>query len=140
MKPHRIRMTHNLLINYGLYEKMEIFVSEREKEKEKKKHVFSSSFKVFCTRFNNCVVCAQRPHWADKREMTKFHSDDYVDFLSTITPDNMLSYVNQLQMFNVGEDCPVFDGMYEYCRISAGGSIGNERLARAPPSASVLVV
>jgi histone deacetylase 1/2 len=62
--------------------------------------------------------------------MTKFHSDDYVDFLSTITPDNMLSYVNQLQMFNVGEDCPVFDGMYEYCRISAGGSIGNERLAR----------
>jgi hypothetical protein len=26
MKPHRIRMTHNLLINYGLYEKMEIYV------------------------------------------------------------------------------------------------------------------
>ena len=29
MKPHRIRMTHNLMINYGLYEKMEIFVSQR---------------------------------------------------------------------------------------------------------------
>lgn len=27
MKPHRIRMTHNLLLNYGLYRKMEIFVS-----------------------------------------------------------------------------------------------------------------
>lgn len=26
MKPHRIRMTHNLLLNYGLYRKMEIFV------------------------------------------------------------------------------------------------------------------
>ena len=25
MKPHRIRMTHNLLVNYGLYRKMEIF-------------------------------------------------------------------------------------------------------------------
>jgi len=27
MKPHRIRMTHNLLLNYGLYRKMEIYVS-----------------------------------------------------------------------------------------------------------------
>ena len=26
MKPHRIRMTHNLLINYGLYQKMQIYV------------------------------------------------------------------------------------------------------------------
>ena len=27
MKPHRIRMAHNLLLNYGLYRKMEIYVS-----------------------------------------------------------------------------------------------------------------
>ena len=27
MKPHRMRMTHNLLLNYGLYRKMEIYVS-----------------------------------------------------------------------------------------------------------------
>lgn len=27
MKPHRIRMTHNLLLNYGLYRKMEIYAS-----------------------------------------------------------------------------------------------------------------
>jgi len=27
MKPHRIRMTHNLILNYGLYRKMEIYVS-----------------------------------------------------------------------------------------------------------------
>ena len=25
MKPHRIRMAHNLLLNYGLYKKMEIY-------------------------------------------------------------------------------------------------------------------
>lgn len=28
MKPHRIRMTHSLVMNYGLYKKMEIYVSE----------------------------------------------------------------------------------------------------------------
>lgn len=27
MKPHRIRMTHNLILNYGLYRKMEVYVS-----------------------------------------------------------------------------------------------------------------
>jgi histone deacetylase 1/2 len=26
MKPHRIRMTHSLVVNYGLYKKMEIYV------------------------------------------------------------------------------------------------------------------
>ena len=24
---------------------------------------------------------------------------------------------------NVGEDCPVFDGLYEFCQLSAGGSV-----------------
>lgn len=30
MKPHRIRMAHSLIMNYGLYKKMEIYVSFQE--------------------------------------------------------------------------------------------------------------
>lgn len=26
--------------------------------------------------------------------------------------------------FNVGEDCPVFEGLFDFCKASAGGSIG----------------
>jgi hypothetical protein len=26
---------------------------------------------------------------------------------------------------NVGDDCPVFDGLFEFCSISAGGSMGS---------------
>lgn len=26
-------------------------------------------------------------------------------------------------LVNVGEDCPVYSGLYEFCQISAGGSI-----------------
>uniref|UniRef100_A0A915JH34 Histone deacetylase n=1 Tax=Romanomermis culicivorax TaxID=13658 RepID=A0A915JH34_ROMCU len=89
MKPHRIRMTHNLLLNYGLYRKMEIY----------------------------------RPHKASFDEMTRYHSDDYMMFLRNIRPDNMSEYNKQMQRFNVGEDCPVYDGLYEFCQISAGGSI-----------------
>jgi hypothetical protein len=28
------------------------------------------------------------------------------------------------QSDNVGDDCPVFDGLFDYCSISAGGSMG----------------
>lgn len=32
MKPHRIRMAHSLIMNYGLYKKMEIYVSRTVSE------------------------------------------------------------------------------------------------------------
>jgi histone deacetylase 1/2 len=54
MKPHRIRMTHNLLLNYKLYKRMEVF----------------------------------RPPRATFDEITRFHSDDYINFLRIISPDN----------------------------------------------------
>ncbi|KAJ3827391.1 histone deacetylase complex catalytic component RPD3 [Lentinula raphanica] len=97
MKPTRIRMCHSLVMNYGLYKKMEIF----------------------------------RAKPATKREMTQFHSDEYVDFLSKITPSNMNSFVREQHKYNVGDDCPVFDGLFDYCSISAGGSMeGAARLSR----------
>ena len=58
-------------------------------------------------------------------EMTKFHSDDYIRFLRSIRPDNMGEYSKLLQRFNVGEDCPVFDGLYEFCQLSCGGSVAS---------------
>lgn len=45
-------------------------------------------------------------------------------FLRTITPDTMNDLAKQMQRFNVGEDCPVFDGLYQFCQASSGGSIG----------------
>ncbi|THY86482.1 hypothetical protein D6C80_09894 [Aureobasidium pullulans] len=63
--------------------------------------------------------------------MTQFHTDEYVDFLSKVTPDNMDSYAKEQGKYNVGDDCPVFDGLFEYCGISAGGSMeGAARLNR----------
>lgn len=66
-----------------------------------------------------------RPHKATQDEMTKFHSDEYIRFLRSIRPDNMNEYSKQMQRFNVGEDCPVFDGLYEFCQLSAGGSVAS---------------
>ncbi|POW05170.1 hypothetical protein PSHT_10916 [Puccinia striiformis] len=63
--------------------------------------------------------------------MAQFHTDDYVDFLSKVTPDNMEEFSKEQTKFNLGDDCPVFDGLFEYCSISAGGSMeGAARLSR----------
>ncbi|KDN38039.1 hypothetical protein K437DRAFT_276391 [Tilletiaria anomala UBC 951] len=68
---------------------------------------------------------------ATKREMSQFHTDEYVEFLHRVTPDNIDNFVKEQAKFNVGDDCPVFDGLFEYCSISAGGSMeGAARLSR----------
>ncbi|KAJ9106196.1 histone deacetylase [Naganishia friedmannii] len=97
MKPTRIRMCHSLVMNYGLYKKMEIF----------------------------------RAKPATRREMTQFHTDDYVEFLHRINPENANNYAREQLKYNVGDDSPIFDGLFEYCSISAGGSMeGAARLSR----------
>jgi histone deacetylase 1/2 len=65
---------------------------------------------------------AQKPKMSTNEQMQKFHSEDYVDFLSKINPDNMKLYTNLMQKHNVGEytDCPVFDGLYEFCQLYTG--------------------
>ncbi|KAF9106980.1 histone deacetylase [Mortierella sp. GBA35] len=92
MKPHRVRMCHTLVTNYGLYKKMDVI----------------------------------RPKRATARQMTRFHNDEYVDFLARLTPEMVggegMSESTK-HLFNLGDDCPVFDGLFEFCSISAGGSI-----------------
>lgn len=92
MKPHRIRMAHNLIVHYSLHRRMEIV----------------------------------RPFPAGPEDIRRFHSDDYVDFLASVTPDTLHDHTHarHLKRFNVGEDCPVFDGIFEFCQASSGGSIG----------------
>lgn len=89
MKPHRIRMAHNLVLAYDLYSKMRIL----------------------------------RPTRASPTDMTRFHTTEYVQFLQMATPDNTQNQTDLYDKFNVGEDSPVFDGLFEFCQISAGGSI-----------------
>jgi histone deacetylase 1/2 len=91
MKPHRLKLTHHLLLASGLFRRMDIY----------------------------------RPHLASAAEMARFHAEDYIDFLQRVVPDNTRPFLSQMAQFNVGEctDCPIFDGMFEFCQIYTGASI-----------------
>ena len=53
MKPHRMRMTHDLVSAYGMLDKMQVL----------------------------------RPRRASPENMTAFHTDEYIHFLSRVTPE-----------------------------------------------------
>ncbi len=54
-------MTHNLVVNYGLYRKMDCF----------------------------------RPKLVPAAELTRFHSDDYINFLRLISPGELGTYTDR---------------------------------------------
>jgi histone deacetylase 1/2 len=89
MKPHRLCMTHNLILSYDLHKHLQIY----------------------------------RPRVSTSEEFTQFHSEDYVSFLSKITPDKQQQYAEQMRRFNLGEDCPIFDHLFDFCKRYTGGSL-----------------
>ncbi|TRY91103.1 hypothetical protein DNTS_020400 [Danionella cerebrum] len=89
MKPHRLSLTHSLVLHYGLYKKMMVF----------------------------------KPYTASQHDMCRFHSEDYIDFLQKVSPNNMQGFTKSLNAFNVGDDCPVFPGLFEFCSRYTGASL-----------------
>ncbi|XP_050258461.1 histone deacetylase 6-like [Quercus robur] len=87
MKPHRIRMAHNLMVHYSLHHRIEI----------------------------------NRPFLANPFDIRRFHFEDYVDFLTFVTPKTLSdhSFSRHLKRFNISKDCPLF----EFYQSFAGGSI-----------------
>eukprot|EP00958_Prasinococcus_capsulatus_P019772 scaffold2482_cov407-Prasinococcus_capsulatus_cf.AAC.12 len=84
-----------------------------------------------CTRTWRCVVLAGarasttvlRPPLASAEQLKAFHADDYIDFLRSVNPENQAELVQGVRRFNVGEDCPAFEGLFDYCRRYTGGSL-----------------
>lgn len=89
MKPHRLAVTHSLVLNYGLYKKTQVY----------------------------------RPYRASTHDMCRFHSEEYIDFLQNVTPQNVQNFTKSLSQFNVGDDCPVFDGLFDFCAMYTGASL-----------------
>lgn len=65
----------------------------------------------------------KRPFHASYENLVSFHSQEYINFLSSVSGENMRELSKDLAKFNVREDCPVFAGLYDYCKLTAGGTI-----------------
>lgn len=106
MKTKRMKMVHSMIKNYGL----------------------SNSLKLYHSRE------------ATPQELCQFHNPHYVKYLeSWVSPradllDQAPAEAERLKMredaklnsiFKINQtvDCPGFEGLYDFCRIAAGGSL-----------------
>ncbi|KAJ7135320.1 histone deacetylase RPD3 [Mycena filopes] len=89
LKPHRVKMTHDLISAYDMLDKMHVL----------------------------------KPARSSAETMTSFHTDEYVQFLSRVTPETAAKLSFNGTRFLVGDDNPPFEGVFEFSSISAGGSI-----------------
>ena len=93
MKPFRMKITHEMLRAYNLLPKFKTMLPEEHSD------------------------------FIDQIDFTNFHSDEYINFLMTVSPENMNQMTEQLLYFSIGDDCPVFEGLGEFCKISGTGSL-----------------
>ncbi|KAI1390254.1 histone deacetylase phd1 [Hypoxylon trugodes] len=97
MKPWRLTLTKSLVSSYGMNFAMDNYTARA----------------------------------ATYEELTSFHTDDYVEFLASVPPQPLPLDVDNAHpdlKFNLGgSDCPLFEGLYDYCSLSAGGSLDAAR-------------
>ncbi|KAH7270465.1 uncharacterized protein BKA55DRAFT_49579 [Fusarium redolens] len=97
MKPWRLTLSKSLIYSYGMSFAMDNYISRA----------------------------------ATYEELAEFHSSDYLDFLGTVLPEPVPRDLENQGVdlkFNLGgSDCPLFDGLFNYCSLSAGGSLDAAR-------------
>ena len=146
MKPHRLAMTHHLVLSYDLHKHLEVYVrphrprrpssvalARRLRRAAREPLPPLRLFPPRSVRTNHTTPTAFPNPRSKTREasasfvplveMATFHAEDYVDFLSKITPDTQHEHATQMQKYNLGEDCPIFDGLFDFCKLYTGGSI-----------------
>ena len=69
-----------------------------------------------------------RSRSATKEEIADFHREDYVDFLQSVNPKTELTIrEGATSIYGTGDDCPIFDGLWEYCSLYTGASLDAAR-------------
>ena len=90
MKPHRIKLAHHLILNYGLYRKMDVYESTLATYEELQKF-HTEEYVSFLRKITPELVRQNN----DVRNLKKFGIGEYTD-------------------------CPVFPEMLEFCQIYTG--------------------
>ena len=150
MKPHRLSLTHSLVLHYGLYKKMMVsmqirsqtalthssggivkhygfnvivhhsYLSRHQRVIKWLVLVGHASMKQKWTLSLGSQVF--KPYKASQHDMCRFHSEDYIDFLQKVSPNNMQGFTKSLNTFNVGDDWYVYSSVptsgFKWSRIS----------------------
>ena len=120
MKPDRITMTHSLILSYGLNQKMEIYQPHKATQEEITKFHSDDYIKF---------LCSIRPDNKSeyKKQMQLFNVGMIVLREGRIGKEGKdwegRIVHKDCSEFKAMEDCPVFDGLFDFCQLCTGGSV-----------------
>lgn len=60
---------------------------------------------------------------AHAQDLCRFHTEDYINFLQRVSPNTAPLFSHLFNRYNIGEDCPVFDGLFDFCSLYTGASL-----------------
>lgn len=70
-----------------------------------------------------------KPRAATAEELSDFHKEDYIDFLQSVTPAHAVELSESDScLYGTGDDCPIFDGLWDYCSLYSGASLNAARM------------
>jgi acetoin utilization deacetylase AcuC-like enzyme len=72
-------------------------------------------------------VCSQRSRKAYPSELSQFHTRKYIQFLERLTPEPNEQMKTLFAKYGIGDDCPPFEGLFDFCAMYAGASIDGAR-------------
>lgn len=148
MRPHRVRLTHSLVNNYGMDKQLVVHRPRPQTAEQITGFHADGEAPAPANPLSPCSRSSRRrdlaaPVWAFRAclypcNCSSSLAAEYVDFLRNATPDNQDEYMVQLRRFNMGlpgeADCPVFDGLFQYCQvISRPSPLRCSRHAAPPP-------
>lgn len=64
-----------------------------------------------------------RPRRAQPEELTSFHSPEYIDVLRNTSPSAFKLNPDEYDIYGLDQDCPIFPGMFDFCRLYSGASV-----------------
>jgi histone deacetylase 1/2 len=64
-----------------------------------------------------------KPRRAQAEELSAFHSSDYLSTLRETTVTQFRQNQTKFMRYGLDDDCPVFSGLFDFCRLYSGASI-----------------
>ena len=107
MRPHRLELTNQLVLGYGLHNHMSIYDPRKATEEE------------LCS-FHNVDYIDFLKRYAVARSYHSPNEDQsHAQNAQTLTEDEL--------KYNVGDDCPVFFDVFAFCQQYTGASLAAAR-------------
>jgi acetoin utilization deacetylase AcuC-like enzyme len=124
MKPYRLALTHDLVMHYGLNERMAMhrgFVAPFEQLAK----YHSDAYLGFLRKTTSVMRHGAMDKMSAGKKQETSHALRRLNELASQVEggEDRVEERQLLRSFNVGEDCPLFEGLYDFCSLYTGSTL-----------------